>query len=92
MSGDYISSSSSRGERDDDDDDDEDRHGMENGHRVAGVVLNPFFVPASSGRHSLIHDDTSNNGRAILVAQGEDSSINSRSELDNKDTGQSSSP
>ena len=86
MSGDYIRSSSTRGERDDDD---EDGHVMESGHRVA---LNPFYVPGGkSGRHSLIHNDTSSNGREVLVAE-EDSSINSRSELDNKDTGQPSSP
>lgn len=82
MSGDYIRSST-RGERDDDD---EDNNGMENGRRV----LNPFYVPGISigGRHSLIHNDSEN----ILAAAEEDSSINSRSQLDDKDTGQSSNP
>ena len=90
MSGDYIRSSSTRGERDDDD---EDNQGMENGHRVAGVVLNPFYVPGTKGgRHSLIHNDSSSNGRETLVAEEEDSSINSRSQLDDNDTGQSSNP
>ena len=85
MSGDYIRSSSTRGERDDDD---EDNNGMENGRRV----LNPFYVPGSTkgGRHSLIHNDREN--ILVTAAEEEDSSINSRSQLDDKDTGQSINP